>query len=296
MAKPFLKWAGGKGQLLATLDAHLPEVGNSSSYFEPFLGGGAVFFHLKNRYPNLKCYISDFNPELILCYLVIRDDLSCLINILRKISEEFPSSQDDREAYFYNIRDEWNSHICKSAIRYPKKLRARRVAMTIFMNKTCFNGLFRVNSKGEFNTPFGRYKNPKILDEDNLKSVSKCLDGVTIKQHQFNRIFSTLKSGDFVYFDPPYRPLPGSPSFTSYTKSGFSDFEQKKLARFCDKIAKQGVNFMLSNSDPSAVDPNDRFFDEIYHKHTICRVLANRAINSNGEGRKKINEILVKSY
>ena len=185
MAKPFLKWAGGKGQLLETLEKHLPMLVNSNSYFEPFLGGGALYFHLKNKYPKLKCYISDFNPELILCYLVIRDNLDDLIKNLRNISEEFPSNQESREAYFYDIRNEWNSHICKIASRYPKALRARRVAMTIFMNKTCFNGLFRVNSKGEFNTPFGRYKNPKILDEKNLISVSKCLQGVTIKQHQF---------------------------------------------------------------------------------------------------------------
>ena len=296
MAKPFLKWAGGKGQLLATLEEHLPELSNSSSYFEPFLGGGALFFHLKNKYPELKCYLSDFNPELILCYLVIRDNLDELVNNLRQISDAFPSTQTEREDYFYKIRSEWNSHICKVASRYPKSLRTRRVAMTIFMNKTCFNGLFRVNSKGEFNTPCGRYKNPKILDEDNLLLVSKCLQGVTIKQHQFNKILSTLKAGDFVYFDPPYRPLPGSPSFTSYTKSGFSDSEQKKLARFCDKISNQGVNFMLSNSDPTAVDSNDLFFDEIFQKHNIRRVLASRAINSDGKGRKKINEILVKSY
>lgn len=297
MARPFLKWAGGKTQLLSILIESLPmRPKDGYTYAEAFLGGGALFFELKNRGWIKSATLNDANPELILCYKAIRDSLSDVVKELRNIENSFPESLELQSDYFYKARKEWNSEICKSVALYPKKLIARRVALTIFLNKTCYNGLFRVNSKGEFNTPFGKYKNPKICDEPNLRSVSESLQDVELLCGDYSRLTNQNKSFDFIYFDPPYRPLTTSSSFTAYNKSGFNDENQKELSNFVKTVSKTDIHILLSNSDPKVADPSDEFFDVLYEGFHIKRILASRMINSKGDGRGKITEILVSNY
>lgn len=297
MARPFLKWAGGKTQLLPVLMESLPPRPEGGyHYAEAFLGGGALFFELEKKGWIKSAVLNDANPELILCYKTIRDSLASVLKQLRKIENSFPESLELQSDYFYKARKEWNSEICKSVALYPKKLIARRVALTIFLNKTCYNGLFRVNSKGEFNTPFGKYKNPKICDEPNLRSVSESLQDVELLCGDYSRLTNQNKSFDFIYFDPPYRPLSTSSSFTAYNKSGFNDENQKELSNFVKTVSKTDIHILLSNSDPKVADPSDEFFDVLYEGFHIKRILASRMINSKGDGRGKITEILVSNY
>jgi len=297
MARPFLKWAGGKNQLLPILIESLPmRPKDGYNYAEAFLGGGALFFELENRGWIKSATLNDANPELILCYKTIRDSLGDVLKELRGIESSYPKSLESQSDFFYQARSEWNSKICKSVARYPKKLIARRVALTIFLNKTCYNGLFRVNSKGEFNTPFGKYKNPKICDEPNLRSVSESLQDVELLCGDYSKLSDEKKSFDFIYFDPPYRPLNTSASFTAYNKSGFNDENQKELANFVNALSKTDTHILLSNSDPKVADSKDEFFDDLYEGFHIKRILASRMINSKGDGRGKITEILVSNY
>ena len=184
----------------------------------------------------------------------------------------------------------------KTVESYPQNLVGRRVALTIFLNKTCYNGLFRVNSKGEFNTPFGKYKNPKICDEANLRRVSESLQNVELLCGDYSELNNKESTSEFIYFDPPYRPLTTSASFTAYNKSGFNDENQKELADFVENVSKKGTQILLSNSDPKVANPDDEFFDELYGGFHIKRILASRMINSKGDGRGKITEILVSNY
>ena len=293
MAKPFLKWAGGKTQLLPEIALRLPDefAQNITTYVEPFLGGGAVFFYLQSKFKFENVYLSDINPELILCYTTIKNNVDSVIAELREIQNKYlGKKEEEREKMFYETRNNWNKEIGKK--KRTSKQRAVRTAQTIFLNRTCFNGLFRVNSKAEFNVPFGSYKNPRILDVDNLKSVSKALVGVTIEHRNYLDCEKEVKDSTvFVYFDPPYRPLDTTSNFTSYAKSGFNDADQLQLADLFSDLSNKGANLMLSNSDP-----HDDFFENAYKKFPISYVKASRNINSVGSKRGKVSEIIVTNY
>ena len=300
--RPFLKWAGGKRQLISDIEQNLPiELfnGKIERYIEPFIGGGALFFHLRKKYPIKEFFISDFNPDLINAYIAVRDNLGPLIENLENISKEYiPLDHDSRAEIFYRIRSEYNS--TRDCLDSDTLIEGKivRAAQMIFLNRTCFNGLYRVNSKGDFNVPHGRYKNPPICDSGNLQSVSVALKNVVISCGSYETCFENINSGTFIYFDPPYRPLPNTPSFTDYAqKATFGDADQEKLSLFFNLITNNKKCFaMLSNSDPHVTDINDDFFDIIYSDFDIQRVDARRAINSDGNKRGKITELLITNY
>ena len=296
MANPFLKWAGGKRQLISEIEARLPaDIDKCSSYVEPFIGGGAVLFHLLEKRTYEEVHISDLNPELILCYRTLQEDAKGVIKHLSKMIESYPSEQEDRKQSYYAIREDWNSNVGKlSSLSKPKK--ARRVAQTLFLNKTCFNGLFRVNRKGEFNVPIGSYVNPSFPNSEDLLEVQKALQGVTIHLAPFEECESWVSKDSFVYFDPPYRPLSDTAHFVSYSKDDFNDQDQERLATLFRDLDKKGAKLLLSNSDPKNTVPDDEFFDNLYSEFTIDRVSANRAINSKGLKRGPINELLIRNY
>ena len=266
---PIVKWVGGKRQLMFELLKNMPKSYNR--YFEPFIGGGALFFELQPE----NAYISDMNEELINLYSVVRDNVYELISDLNKheISKE----------YFLEIRN------LDRTDEYKNLSNVQRASRFIYLNRTCFNGLYRVNSQGQFNVPFGNYKNPRIVDENNLLNCSELLKNTEIKCADFSEILTKVKKGDFVYFDPPYVPLNETSSFTSYTKDGFDMDMQFKLREVCDELDSMGVMFMLSNSDT-------KFVNELYSHHEIKKVFASRAVNANAEGRGKITEVLVRNY
>jgi len=299
--RPFLKWAGGKRQLMPTIDEHLPpgvKDGTVMRYVEPFVGGGAVFFHIRTKYPVQELHISDFNPDLVNSYIVIRDEPDELLDGLQELADEYlPLEHDERSIVFYRVRDEYNSNRACLESDVIGEERVRRAAQTIFLNRTCFNGLYRVNSKGDYNVPHGRYRNPPIRDEANLRAVSNALQGVGISCGSYEICEPYVDDSTFVYLDPPYRPLPNTPSFTDYAqKSTFGDDDQRTLAKFFSELHIKGAFLMLSNSDPKNTDPDDDFFDDLYAGYNLFRVLARRAINSDGEGRGKITEILVTNF
>lgn len=266
---PIVKWVGGKRQLMFKLLENMPKSYNR--YFEPFIGGGALFFELQPE----KAYISDMNEELINLYSVVKNNVYELIDELKKhkISKE----------YFMNIRN------IDRTKEYKKWSAIQKASRFIYLNRTCFNGMYRVNSKGEFNVPFGNYKNPRIIDENNLINCSNLLQKTEIKNADFSEILNCVQSGDFVYFDPPYVPLNETSSFTSYTKDGFDIDMQFKLREVCNELDSMGVKFMLSNSDT-------KFVNEVYENYNIKKVFASRQINANPNGRGKITEVLVKNY
>lgn len=291
---PFVKWAGGKRQLLPEINKNLPkELLNNEieKYVEPFVGGGAVLFDLVQKFQFKEIIINDYNEDLINLYKHIRDEVDNLIDKLSKISNEYlPLEDEERKKYYYKIRDLYNN---------PPEDQILKSACFIFLNRTCFNGLYRVNSKGQFNVPYGRYKNPTILDEDNLRNVSKVLKNVTILQDDFSTVRNFVDNKTFVYFDPPYRPLNKTSNFTSYSKNDFNDDEQKRLADFFHELHNKGAKLLLSNSDPKNVDENDNFFDDLYPASkgfNIIKVNAKRLINSNSNGRGNITELLIKNY
>ena len=296
--RPFLKWAGGKRQLLSEIEERLPDnLDEYDTYVEPFIGGGAVMFHLLHHHNFQRVVALDINAELILCYKTLQTDVKKVIAELRKLRDQYPGYEEHekRKAFFYGVRDDWNASV-GDVLSLKKSDQVKRTAQTIFLNRTCFNGLFRVNSKGHFNVPIGGYKDPKILDEDNLKNVSKYIKRVEFQHLDYKGAKEYLGKRTLVYFDPPYRPLTTSSSFTAYAQSGFNDENQMELAEFCRILHQQNVSFMLSNSDPKNADANDEFFDILYRGFKIERVNANRAINSKSSGRGKISEILVRNY
>lgn len=268
---PVVKWAGGKRQLINDLLEYMPDFYNN--YFEPFIGGGALFFELQAE----NAYISDINDELINLYKVIQNDVYTLIRSLEKHSKNFSKE------YFLYLRN------LDRLPDYETLSEVEKASRFIFLNRTCFNGLYRVNSKGHFNVPFGKYKNPRIVDEQNLINCSFLLKKTKIQKADFNEILNYVQKNDFVYFDPPYVPLNDSSYFTSYTKEGFTWKDQEKLKKLCDKLTTKGVRFMLSNSDTEETR-------KLYSKYEIITVYANRNINANGDGRGKITEILVRNY
>ena len=291
--KPFVKWAGGKTQLLPTLsDAYPEELGASiTKYAEPFVGGGAVLFDILSRYRLEKIYISDVNAELINTYCVIRDECEALISSLSVLKENYISkSNEERKELFYECRSRFN------LIKKTGENKVELAALFIFLNRTCFNGLYRVNRNGVFNVPIGSYKNPGILDEENLRNLSQALKGVEIVCADYHQSFDFIDEQTFVYIDPPYRPLSETSSFTKYAEGDFNDEAQRGLAEFVKQIDKKGAKILLSNSDPKNADPKDEFFDELYSGFIIRRILASRMINSNAEARGKIKELLISNF
>jgi DNA adenine methylase len=292
-AKPFLKWAGGKAQILDNIRLKYPTVLGKTvtKYAEPFVGGGAVLFDILSSFTLSEVYISDTNRELIHTYCTIRDKCDDLISQLKNLEYMYlPADEEKRKEIYYLNRNRFNT------LKLSGDDSPELAAQFIFLNRTCFNGLYRVNPKGEFNVPQGGYKNPRICDEDNLKSVSVKLHNVLIECKDYKESDDFIDDNTLVYFDPPYRPLTNSSSFTAYTKDGFGDKEQIELARFIDLVSARGAYVIASNSDPKNANEDDSFFDELYSKHKIFRISANRAINSVGNGRGKINELLIASY
>jgi len=293
-AKPFLKWAGGKGQLLSQLSEHLPERISREpfTYIEPFVGGGAMLFYMLQHFGNIKkAVINDINEDLILTYRTVKDDVEALISKLAKIEEDYFAivEQDKRSQLFYEIREQYNQHDGNAI---------ERVSQLIFLNKTCFNGLFRVNKRGQFNVPFGKYASPTICNAEVLRADSQLLQSaqVEICQGDYAQILRHIDGLTFVYLDPPYRPLDATSSFTAYAKGDFNDDDQRALAAFCHQLSDAGCYWMESNADCSAKNPEDTFFEELYKDFRIERVYASRFINANPEKRGKLTELLIKNY
>ena len=291
-AKPFLKWAGGKGQLLDIFDKMFPQElieGKIKTYIEPFVGGGAVLFHILQNYKIEKAYINDINKELINCYRCIKADVEEVIKPLSILENKYLSSED-RAKYFYNVRERYNQIHLNGHFDYEK------CADFIFLNHTCFNGLYRVNKEGKFNVPHGKYKNPLICDKENLRLCSQLLQKVEISFGDYRQALSNANKDSFVYFDPPYRPLIENNSFVNYDKSGFDDNDQIELSQNYKKLDKQNCLLMLSNSDPKNTNENDNFFDDLYKGFSIERVYAKRMINCQASKRGNITEIVVMNY
>jgi len=268
---PFLKWVGGKRQLMPAIKELIPKKYND--YYEPFIGGGAVLFELQPK----KAIINDFNEELINVYQIIKENPEELILDLKTHKNE--------SDYFYHLRalDREESFESMSNVK-----KASRV---IYLNKTCYNGLYRVNNSGEFNSPYGRYKNPNIVNETTIRAVSKYLNAnnITILNGDFETALEGIKKGDFVYFDPPYHPISSSSNFTGYIQGGFDIYEQVRLRDLCDELNKKGVSFLLSNSAT-------QFIEDLYKDYKISYVKANRSINSNAKKRGEIDEVLIRNY
>ena len=292
--KPFLKWAGGKGQLISEIEKYYPfENGKITKYAEPFVGGGAVLFDILSKYDLAEVYISDINAELINTYRIIRDEIDSVVSMLALMQSEFvPMDTERRKAYYMSKRERFND----IKVNVNESENIEKAALMIFLNKTCFNGLYRVNKKGLFNVPMGSYKNPMICDEENLRAVSEKLQNVQMVCGDYRKSADFIDSNTFVYFDPPYRPITDTASFTAYTENLFNDEEQVELARFVDELHGKGAKIVVSNSDPKNTDSEDDFFDNIYSSHKIKRVDATRMINCNGEARGKIKELLISNF
>jgi len=299
-AKPFLKWPGGKTNLISQLKEYLPvELANGkiTTYIEPFIGGGSLFYYIKNHFQVKKSIINDVNKELMLSYKVVQNDLTNLFKFLERYQKEYISLDEaDRKKYFYDFRDHFNAIRFDIDYENYSEKWVCRAAQVIFLNKTCFNGLFRFNKQGEFNTPYGSYKNPKIFNPENLTLVHHLLENTEITCFDFEEMESYVEPGSFVYLDPPYRPLNKTSSFTSYSSGGFEDDEQRRLARFYRKTSHKNAKLMLSNSEPKNENPEDAFFEKIYQGFNIDTVYAPRMINCKGDKRGKIKEIVVTNY
>ena len=288
-ARPFIKWVGGKTQLLDEVRKSLPRDFASRqhvTYVEPFVGGGAVMFWILQAYPNIEsAVINDINKELICTYHVIKESVEDLIVELARIQDDYiPLGAEDRKAYYMEKRARFNT---------KQTAPVETAALFIFLNRTCFNGLYRVNSKGEFNVPHGKYANPRICDADNLLACSFVLQRVEILCGDFAETGRYAGPDTLFYFDPPYKPITETSSFTSYSKEGFDDKEQLRLRDFCDQISKEKALFVASNSDPKDVNPKENFFDTIYQHFIIKRVSAARMINSDASGRGAISELMI---
>jgi len=292
-AKPFIKWVGGKSQLIEQLDAQLPaDFGKweNVTYVEPFVGGGAMLFYILQRYPNIKrAVINDINPDLANCYRTVRDNPEELIASLKDIEGSYLAleTEEARKEFFMAVRARYNEKNLDPIENTTK---------FFFLNRTCFNGLYRVNKKGLFNVPFGRYSNPTICDPETIRKDSELLQRVEILNGDFEATFDYAQGKTLFYFDPPYRPLSDTSSFNDYAKEAFNDDAQIRLKEYCDKINTAGYTFMLSNSDCKGKNEEDNFFDVLYSAYKIERVWASRSINSNPNKRGKLTEILVHNY
>jgi DNA adenine methylase len=271
--RPFLKWAGGKGRLISQYQKYFPT--NYQHYYEPFLGGGAVFFHLQAQNIFSQAVLTDINTDLITTYCCVRDHVDELIESLQKHKEKHHKNHGD---YYYKIRSNSEGTDLQKAARF------------IYLNKTCFNGLYRVNSQGKFNVPLGRYKNPGICQEDVLRLASKALATANIENADFTTVLNyATSSDDFVFFDPPYQPLSETSNFTAYSKYLFGEKQQQQLRDVFAELAKRGVKVMLANSDCD-------FIRDLYRRFNIHAISAARSINSNANKRGNISEVLVTSY
>lgn len=292
-AKPFIKWVGGKGQLIEQLDALLPSdfsKWDDVTYIEPFVGGGAMLFYMLQRYPNIKhAFINDINADLICCYETVRDRADELIVSLKDIESAFYAltSDDARKEFYYAVRERYNEKNLDPIENTTK---------FFFLNRTCFNGLYRVNKKGLFNVPLGKYVKPQICDTETILADSDLLKRVTLLNGDFEDTLSHAQGKTLFYFDPPYRPLSDTSSFNDYTKDAFNDDAQIRLKQFCDRVNEAGHSFMLSNSDCKGKDEKDSFFDVLYSDYEIDRVWASRNINADATKRGKLTEILVHNY
>jgi DNA adenine methylase len=289
-AKPFLKWAGGKTQLIREIDPLLDQIFSqyqSVTYIEPFVGGGAILFYVLNKFPQVeRVIINDINPDLIHAYNVIKNSPDELIEKLQQIEKKYRMKNFESQKNFYlEQRDKFNLN--KSSTPLEK------TTLLLFLNKTCFNGLYRVNSRGLFNVPFGQYIKPKICDESNLMAVHECLQKVKILTGDFKKTLLDGKKPSLFYLDPPYKPIKTTSAFTAYTKENFTDRDQERLKLFCDKINKKGFHFILSNSDVKNLDNSNNFFEQLYQDYHIRRVWAKRNINAKGNSRGEISELLI---
>ncbi|MCY4392548.1 MAG: DNA adenine methylase [Chloroflexi bacterium] len=274
MAKPFLKWAGGKGKLAPLIIERAPK--RIARYHEPFLGGGAVFFSLQEAGLVGEASLADSNADLMATYTAVRDDVGGVIAALGELSEEYLSRESSqRGLYYYEVRNQ-------RRLRRPD----RKAARLLFLNKTCYNGLYRVNSKGHFNVPHGRYVRPTILDSERLREASASLAGAELRAEDFATACARAQPGDFVYLDPPYQPLSATSAFTKYTGADFGFADQQRLRDAFDDLTARGVPALLSNSSHPDIE-------ELYREYEIDRVPMGRAINSNGRGRAPIDELLV---
>jgi len=293
-AKPFVKWVGGKRQLLTDIDRSLPQgfaQRRGVTYVEPFVGGGAVLFYLLSTYHEVidRVLINDINPRLVSTYRAVKNDPEKLISLLRQIQSEYDALTDEsgKKDYFLRMRKRFNE---------GEKSDTETAALLIFLNRTCFNGLYRVNSKGEFNVPFGRYARPQICDEETLRADSNCLQRVEITCGDFEAVESDIPGDGLVYIDPPYRPLDATSSFTAYASDGFNDGDQIRLKNFVDRLSARGCHVMLSNSDGSGKNPDDRFFDNLYTGYLLHRVQAKRSVSANAAKRGRLTELLITNY
>lgn len=292
IAKPFLKWAGGKTQLIEEIKNNLPEIvfREPFTYIEPFVGSGAVLFWLLNHFPNMKkAVINDINKELIDTYDTIANSPQQLISVLEDLQNKYYILEDEeaKKNFYYEKRNLFN-------IKSEEKL--IQSALFIFLNRTCFNGLYRVNRKNEFNVPIGSYKRPLICDKENILAVSRALQKVEILCGDFKQTINYTESNTLFYFDPPYKPLSETSSFNAYAKDNFDDKEQIRLRDFCNKLNELNHYWILSNSDVRGKDKNNHFFDDLYANYEIKRVLAKRSINANPEKRGVLNELLITNY
>ncbi len=298
---PFVKWAGGKTQLLNELVQRLPlsihKTKTIEQYIEPFVGGGAMFFYLKSNFTVKHSFLFDINRELIVGYKVIKNNPKKLIKGLKEIEEDYINkSEEKREIFYYKMRDKYNEQMNDFDYQIYSNAWIKRAKFLIFLNKTCYNGLFRQNKKGEFNVPFGRYENPTICDAENIGEVHRALTDTKVFCSDFAESEQYIEKGSFVYLDPPYRPISNTSNFTSYAKEDFNDEDQERLAVFFKKMDKKGACLLLSNSDPKNEDLEDDFFDDLYADYTIERVSAKRHINCDASNRGEINELLVRNY
>lgn len=289
VAKPFIKWAGGKTQLLADIEKCLPEgfdAGKWDTYVEPFVGGGAVLFWILQKYPNIKrAVINDINPKLITAYRVVKEVPEALIGRLDVIQEEYRRlSADERAQYYSEKRAEFN---------FSALTDIEQTALFIFLNRTCFNGLYRVNSKDEFNVPFGKYPNPQICDRENIVAVSRVLQKVEIMCGDFTKTAQYISPSTLFYFDPPYKPISKTSSFTAYSKENFNDDDQIRLRDFCVRLAENRTMFILSSSDVNTAESENDFFDRLYDRFEIRRVMASRMVNADPNKRGKLSELLI---
>ncbi len=287
--KPFLKWAGGKTQLLKSISSKFPyEKEDTFIYIEPFVGSGAVLFWVLNNYPNLKkAVINDVNTDLINTYKAITESVEEVIQLLKGWEKEYHSlseKEEEKKVYYYSKRKLFNSRVSNVFIQ---------AALFIFLNKTCFNGLYRVNKKNLFNVPIGSYKKPLICDDENLSLVSQSLKKVLILDGDFEQTISCVENQTCFYLDPQYKPLSDTSSFNSYAKDIFDDKEQIRLKNFCDTLDSLNCQWILSNSDVKGNNHKDNFFDDLYEKFKIDRVLAKRSINANASKRGQLTELLI---
>lgn len=293
--RPFIKWAGGKTQLLTQIKRKYPKElgGDITKYCEPFIGGGAVLFDVLSGYELKEVLINDINAELINTYKQIKKHVDVLIEELAGMQSRFwERDVEQRKEYYYENRKRFNY----LKVNGDEEANLEKAALFIFLNKTCFNGLFRVNKQGFFNVPMGAYKKPLICDKENLEKISKLLQKVTIRCGDYKECENFIDNKTFVYIDPPYRPLTETSSFTSYAEMNFDDNEQIALGRYVDRLSKRGAKVIISNSDPKNTDSEDDFFDELYSQYRIDRVEAKRMINCNADSRGNISELIISNF